>query len=296
MTNLSKASLHALLATAAVVFAAPGGAAVFRVQAGTEASCSSPTIDVTGSQGFGKQIACSGPVGNLTGEANAGFGTVGAVARAGSTSAASIPAIVFTIGEFRDTVIFTSTNPNLTSTSARLNIHLSGLFSNSGFTGGTVEGGGSGAGSQFGFALGQGSTPTSLRGLEFVSGVLNAPAGQTDARLRTFTTQVPIGVPVDISFSLKARAFSVGLAPNGLSNFAIADFGSTFEIPLGSDAFELEDGVTANSGTWLVNNRRVDPNAGPGGVPEPASWAMLIMGFGLTGAAMRRRTHKSVAA
>jgi hypothetical protein len=28
---------------------------------------------------------------------------------------------------------------------------------------------------------------------------------------------------------------------------------------------------------------------GPGGVPEPASWALLIAGFGLTGAAMRRR-------
>lgn len=33
------------------------------------------------------------------------------------------------------------------------------------------------------------------------------------------------------------------------------------------------------------------PGGGPGvgGVPEPASWAMLIAGFGLTGAAMRRR-------
>jgi len=31
-------------------------------------------------------------------------------------------------------------------------------------------------------------------------------------------------------------------------------------------------------------------NAGPGGaVPEPASWAMLIAGFGLVGATMRRR-------
>jgi hypothetical protein len=29
----------------------------------------------------------------------------------------------------------------------------------------------------------------------------------------------------------------------------------------------------------------------PGGVPEPASWAMLIAGFGLTGAAMRRRSR-----
>nr|WP_310522893.1 PEPxxWA-CTERM sorting domain-containing protein [Polymorphobacter sp.] len=33
-----------------------------------------------------------------------------------------------------------------------------------------------------------------------------------------------------------------------------------------------------------------------GGVPEPASWAMLIAGFGLTGAAMRRRRMAVVAA
>jgi hypothetical protein len=40
------------------------------------------------------------------------------------------------------------------------------------------------------------------------------------------------------------------------------------------------------------------PGIGVGGVPEPASWAMLIAGFGLTGAAMRRRAAalKSVAA
>jgi hypothetical protein len=38
------------------------------------------------------------------------------------------------------------------------------------------------------------------------------------------------------------------------------------------------------------------PFADPGGgaVPEPASWAMLIAGFGLVGAAQRRR--KAVAA
>ena len=31
-----------------------------------------------------------------------------------------------------------------------------------------------------------------------------------------------------------------------------------------------------------------------GGIPEPASWVMLIAGFGLTGAAMRRRRHAVV--
>jgi PEP-CTERM motif len=41
---------------------------------------------------------------------------------------------------------------------------------------------------------------------------------------------------------------------------------------------------TSASGTFL------SANVGPGGVPEPASWALMIAGFGLTGAAMRRRT------
>lgn len=36
--------------------------------------------------------------------------------------------------------------------------------------------------------------------------------------------------------------------------------------------------------------------AAAGAVPEPASWAMLIMGFTMVGAAMRRRNPRSVAA
>ena len=35
---------------------------------------------------------------------------------------------------------------------------------------------------------------------------------------------------------------------------------------------------------------------GPGGVPEPATWAMLIAGFGLVGAALRRRRVTTVSA
>lgn len=31
---------------------------------------------------------------------------------------------------------------------------------------------------------------------------------------------------------------------------------------------------------------------GPGGVPEPASWALMIAGFGLMGAALRRSGHR----
>ena len=35
-------------------------------------------------------------------------------------------------------------------------------------------------------------------------------------------------------------------------------------------------------------------SATPGGVPEPASWALLISGFGLVGATMRRRRSRAV--
>jgi hypothetical protein len=36
--------------------------------------------------------------------------------------------------------------------------------------------------------------------------------------------------------------------------------------------------------------------AGPAAVPEPASWAMMIGGLAMAGAAMRRRTRVRVAA
>jgi len=40
-----------------------------------------------------------------------------------------------------------------------------------------------------------------------------------------------------------------------------------------------------------LNNLGVWPGGGeaPGAVPEPASWALMIAGFGLVGIAMRRR-------
>jgi len=76
----------------------------------------------------------------------------------------------------------------------------------------------------------------------------------------------------------------------------------------------LDSGVTSMANTWLANSRSqstvgytlhvLDPLGGnqtqafvthvPGdqttlGVPEPATWGMIVVGFGLLGAALRRR-------
>lgn len=67
------------------------------------------------------------------------------------------------------------------------------------------------------------------------------------------------------------------------------------------DAYKIETALAPQS----VPDTRTDPVAPPiiysgvfvpppGSVPEPASWLMLIAGFGLTGAAMRRRRHAVV--
>ncbi len=44
-------------------------------------------------------------------------------------------------------------------------------------------------------------------------------------------------------------------------------------------------GNTRWSESWVVRGQQE-----PGGVPEAATWAMMIAGFGMVGAAMRRRT------
>lgn len=77
-------------------------------------------------------------------------------------------------------------------------------------------------------------------------------------------------------------------------NFAPTNLSGTFA---GATTFADVSGVSNNprNNQWAFDILNVD-TASQGGVPEPASWAMLIAGFGLTGAAMRRRRTAVVAA
>ena len=61
----------------------------------------------------------------------------------------------------------------------------------------------------------------------------------------------------------------------------------------GASYFIASSGVAgnnANSVFWDIG----EVQAGGGGVPEPASWALMIVGFGMAGAALRRRAYRLV--
>ena len=89
---------------------------------------------------------------------------------------------------------------------------------------------------------------------------------------------------------------------NALGNFTPSGSLSTFDTGPASltvsftqtGALEAGGQQPAISGSFTF----ASPPAVGGGaaVPEPAAWAMLIAGFGLTGTAMRRRASRAVAA
>ena len=113
---------------------------------------------------------------------------------------------------------------------------------------------------------------------------------------------------IDFSFSspTSAFAFNWGAADyewtmevfsgaSTLASYTInPTYGSNSKEYLGFSGSNITSvRLTASSGDWVF----IDNLTSAGGaVPEPASWAMLIAGFGIVGASMRRRRAHVVAA
>jgi hypothetical protein len=84
---------------------------------------------------------------------------------------------------------------------------------------------------------------------------------------------------------------NIGFAPNPLVNFT---YGQDRWLSTGTLQFlPTVQGIT-NEGFWGPNVFLGAPTFA--NVPEPTTWAMLIAGFGLTGAVMRRRRSVAAAA
>jgi hypothetical protein len=99
---------------------------------------------------------------------------------------------------------------------------------------------------------------------------------------------VPLDTPVSFLFSVEVSAGSSGAAS------ASAVYSDSLDLPIGIDVFNLPEGVTANApGSDIVNNRFTLPTTS---VPEPSTWAMMLLGFAGLGYAGYRRARGSHAA
>jgi hypothetical protein len=110
----------------------------------------------------------------------------------------------------------------------------------------------------------------------------------------------PANSPLEASFgftessvAILSRVSSLARVMTGSSPFTIGFYTVTSGpvVPVhteASNAFAYNVDVTYQS-SLVYQYNGAGALGGAGAVPEPASWAMLITGFGLTGAAARRR-------
>jgi hypothetical protein len=282
----------AAIAAAALAGATDVAAATVTGSAGATSgsigNCGEAKTD-TNSTAVSLALTCGDRFGVLTATAFAEPGHVGATASSATFGGTSTPALPAANATYSDFLIFTSSDPHATEAEVSVNLFLDGVLN---------AAANPNAGSQaftafraFVVLSGLFQIQESLKddGSLFVqsnfglaSGVLGpAPHGV----LLSPTVIVPLNQPVFFEIGLE-----VGNSIFGPGASARSEFGHTFALPTGMDVFNMPGGVTVNAGDYLVNNRFFDPEAAPGGgVPEPASWALMIAGFGLAGAALRRR-------
>jgi hypothetical protein len=273
----------------ALVIAAPAAASTQVTVVGPNSG--SATLNCAGEVGpksgpgvVRQEAACSSPaVGTAIAGAVAAPGHLGADARADSHNGDSLSAENGAQAQFIDFVTFTSSNPLDTTATVAADFFLDG----------SLEAAVNGAGfirvfTAFGgadFDLRQGLDQNGLFGFSNSGFVFEGGQfGQTiDSHLRTPFVVVPLNSPVQFRMILEVQAGASGPGAHGL-----ADLGQ-HSFKFATTPFLLENGVTANAGDYLVNNRFIDPLATADAVPEPAAWALMILGFGTAGAMLRRR-------
>ena len=97
-------------------------------------------------------------------------------------------------------------------------------------------------------------------------------------------------------FSLSSVYTKAYTNANGSIAIALYLLGSTIDTNLGYTATDTSLTLTFNStngSAYSSSATLAVPPSGTGDVPEPATWAMTVLGFGAMGAALRRRPRVS---
>lgn len=286
MRAFSRTGIGLALAAAAVLqWAAPVHAQTFTVQGGTglEGCTGATSFDITSAVPLQQSGSCNTGFAQSSGVARASHGALGIHAEGGAHNNDSRFATWSSAARFEDVLHFTSTDPLATTATVSVFLHLEGLLSING-PGGVANIDGSltlnGVRSTFGFSP-DATVPVSISGFTVLGVPATAAYGvPIDLQLQSFGVVVPLNQAVSFSLTLGNR-----IAVSGVDIKAESSFLNTFEVPTGTNAFALPDGVQVNAGSWLVNNQRVVVPA----VPEPESWAMLVLGLGLVAAVLRKR-------
>ena len=102
--------------------------------------------------------------------------------------------------------------------------------------------------------------------------------------LTAYTASSVVGVNAALVTSLVGPLETIGYA------YEYPGFGATTLINYSANFFGAP--VDAFTGTYTANGFAIAaPADATGAIPEPASWAMMIAGFGLVGAATRRQAR-----
>lgn len=152
----------------------------------------------------------------------------------------------------------------------------------------------------FNFTVGTGSTVT-LRTYSYAGGTNAAgqviTGGNFDPILALFNSAGEFidqnddggcgNVPPGNTGNCYDTYLNIDLAP-GTYTVSVMAFSNFAVGPNLSNGFEGDGSFNGRGQNWAFDVLNVDTAEIPG-VPEPATWAMMIGGFGLVGAAMRRR-------
>ncbi|HEY2707563.1 MAG TPA: choice-of-anchor K domain-containing protein [Caulobacteraceae bacterium] len=128
----------------------------------------------------------------------------------------------------------------------------------------------------------------------FDLGTLTYFNGGSDTATLVFGGTLDFSVVRQPTISDAVTGFTISTTSNNGSDAQNADFIGFSAIP---STFNVEEGATAS--VDVFGHIHGDPqlvlgSIGPG-TPEPATWAMLMVGIGIAGAALRRRMALTVA-